>query len=168
MQHAFRFMTDSFHVDICDTNAVAALSNLIAEYSYCRIADFMVLENRLSPWKTQVGHFGCSLSVKDPPLQHTKAQGLTERVDGGGIRGLSSIMILKDIMRGVNEGLPPSDILQPWQVFDMIGGTSTGGWAQSSFELSSARLVKARCHPAFETCSPAIAKCMIVVADVWF
>jgi hypothetical protein len=30
-------------------------------------------------------------------------------------------------MAGVNEGRPPNEQLQPWQVFDMMGGTSTGG-----------------------------------------
>lgn len=45
--------------------------------------------------------------------------------DGGGIRGISSILILKEIMRHVNKGR--ADELQPWQVFDLIGGTSTGG-----------------------------------------
>jgi patatin-like phospholipase/acyl hydrolase len=47
--------------------------------------------------------------------------------DGGGVRGLSSIMILKHIMDGVNEKRDPDDRLEPCQVFDMIGGTSTGG-----------------------------------------
>ncbi|RDW58457.1 hypothetical protein BP5796_12387 [Coleophoma crateriformis] len=46
-------------------------------------------------------------------------------LDGGGIRGLSTIMILKSIMRTLEDerGYP----LEPWQEFDMIGGTSTGG-----------------------------------------
>ena len=48
--------------------------------------------------------------------------------DGGGIRGLSSILILKRIMEGVNENRPLDKQLQPYEVFDMIGGTSTGGW----------------------------------------
>jgi patatin-like phospholipase/acyl hydrolase len=41
-------------------------------------------------------------------------------LDGGGVRGLSSIMILKDIMKALNHGLEQP--LEPWQVFDMIGG----------------------------------------------
>jgi len=45
--------------------------------------------------------------------------------DGGGIRGLSAIQILKAIMDRVNEGRP--ELLHPWQVFDLMGGTSTGG-----------------------------------------
>ena len=36
-------------------------------------------------------------------------------------------MILKDIMKGVNENREPTEQLQPWQIFDLIGGTSTGG-----------------------------------------
>ncbi|CAM1511722.1 Fc.00g092350.m01.CDS01 [Cosmosporella sp. VM-42] len=48
-------------------------------------------------------------------------------LDGGGIRGISSIIILKEIMRQVNKGRPSREHLEPWQVFDLIGGTSTGG-----------------------------------------
>jgi patatin-like phospholipase/acyl hydrolase len=48
-------------------------------------------------------------------------------LDGGGIRGLSSISILKHIMKGINADRQVGDKLQPWEVFDMIGGTSTGG-----------------------------------------
>ena len=48
-------------------------------------------------------------------------------LDGGGVRGLSSILILKEIMAQVNHDRKPGDWLQPWQVFDLIGGTSTGG-----------------------------------------
>ncbi|KAI8227165.1 Vegetative incompatibility protein HET-E-1 [Colletotrichum sp. SAR 10_77] len=48
-------------------------------------------------------------------------------LDGGGIRGISSILVLKEVMRQVNVDRKPEDHLQPWQVFDLIGGTSTGG-----------------------------------------
>ncbi|KAL0930568.1 ankyrin repeat protein [Colletotrichum truncatum] len=48
-------------------------------------------------------------------------------LDGGGIRGVSSILILKEVMRQVNVDRKLKDHLQPWQVFDLIGGTSTGG-----------------------------------------
>lgn len=51
-------------------------------------------------------------------------------LDGGGIRGLSTLFILKSIMiqlnhKRKNSGLP--DVLKPCDVFDLIGGTSTGG-----------------------------------------
>jgi patatin-like phospholipase/acyl hydrolase len=44
-------------------------------------------------------------------------------LDGGGVRGLSSLMILDSLMKAVN----PDNVLKPCEYFDMIGGTSTGG-----------------------------------------
>jgi patatin-like phospholipase/acyl hydrolase len=48
-------------------------------------------------------------------------------LDGGGIRGLSSLLILKQLMRQIDPDAeePP----KPCDYFDMIGGTSTGGLA---------------------------------------
>ncbi|KAF2183896.1 FabD/lysophospholipase-like protein [Zopfia rhizophila CBS 207.26] len=50
-------------------------------------------------------------------------------LDGGGVRGLSTLYILKSTMDRLNherkkEGLPS---VKPCEVFDLIGGTSTGG-----------------------------------------
>jgi patatin-like phospholipase/acyl hydrolase len=50
-------------------------------------------------------------------------------LDGGGVRGLSSLYILKGLMTRLNherqqKGLPA---VKPCEVFDLIGGTSTGG-----------------------------------------
>ncbi len=44
-------------------------------------------------------------------------------LDGGGIRGLSSLLILQRLMEAIDPNSPP----KPCDVFDMIGGTSTGG-----------------------------------------
>ncbi|ROT37152.1 FabD/lysophospholipase-like protein [Sodiomyces alkalinus F11] len=44
-------------------------------------------------------------------------------LDGGGVRGLSSLMILDHLMRTIDSKCPP----KPCDYFDMIGGTSTGG-----------------------------------------
>jgi len=44
-------------------------------------------------------------------------------LDGGGVRGLSSLQILKRLMESINPEDPP----KPCDYFDMIGGTSTGG-----------------------------------------
>ncbi|GFF30788.1 calcium-independent phospholipase A2-gamma [Aspergillus udagawae] len=44
-------------------------------------------------------------------------------LDGGGIRGLSSLYVLKDMMEAIDPNSPP----KPCEVFDMIGGTSAGG-----------------------------------------
>jgi len=50
-------------------------------------------------------------------------------LDGGGVRGLSTLYILKGLMTRLNSqregaGLSP---VKPCDVFDLIGGTSTGG-----------------------------------------
>ncbi|KAF2015348.1 FabD/lysophospholipase-like protein [Aaosphaeria arxii CBS 175.79] len=44
-------------------------------------------------------------------------------LDGGGVRGLSALLILERLMETVNPDDPP----KPCDYFDMIGGTSTGG-----------------------------------------
>jgi hypothetical protein len=48
-------------------------------------------------------------------------------LDGGGVRGLSSLYILKCIMTLVNSERQGKS-LKPCDLFDMIGGTSTGGY----------------------------------------
>jgi hypothetical protein len=47
--------------------------------------------------------------------------------DGGGIRGLSSLLILEDVMEKLRAAQGRSAVPRPCQVFDLIGGTSTGG-----------------------------------------
>ena len=46
-------------------------------------------------------------------------------LDGGGVRGLSSLLILSEIMEDIDRVTdePP----KPCDYFDLIGGTSTGG-----------------------------------------
>ncbi|KAH7907766.1 acyl transferase/acyl hydrolase/lysophospholipase [Hygrophoropsis aurantiaca] len=49
-------------------------------------------------------------------------------LDGGGFRGLSCLIILSQLMRGLVEGDPDEEpIPSPCQIFDLICGTSTGG-----------------------------------------
>jgi patatin-like phospholipase/acyl hydrolase len=50
-------------------------------------------------------------------------------LDGGGVRGLSTLYILKSIMGRLNHERKKSNLLpvKPCEVFDLIGGTSTGG-----------------------------------------
>lgn len=50
-------------------------------------------------------------------------------LDGGGVRGLSSLAILKRLMETINPDSPP----KPCDYFDMIGGTSTGGYVIPPF-----------------------------------
>jgi patatin-like phospholipase/acyl hydrolase len=50
-------------------------------------------------------------------------------LDGGGVRGLSTLYILKSIMDRLNHERKKDNLLpaKPCEVFDLIGGTSTGG-----------------------------------------
>lgn len=50
-------------------------------------------------------------------------------LDGGGVRGLSSLHILKRLMDELNYDRKTNglDIVKPCDVFDLIAGTSTGG-----------------------------------------
>jgi patatin-like phospholipase/acyl hydrolase len=51
-------------------------------------------------------------------------------LDGGGVRGLSTLYILKSIMDRLNYERKKTGNLRPakpCEVFDLIGGTSTGG-----------------------------------------
>jgi hypothetical protein len=50
-------------------------------------------------------------------------------LDGGGVRGLSTLYILKGLMTRLNGQRQVSGLLavKPCEVFDLIGGTSTGG-----------------------------------------
>ncbi|KAK0713548.1 acyl transferase/acyl hydrolase/lysophospholipase [Lasiosphaeria miniovina] len=43
-------------------------------------------------------------------------------LDGGGVRGIAALMLLDEVMKKSHPGK------LPYQVFDMIGGTSTGGF----------------------------------------
>ena len=53
-------------------------------------------------------------------------------IDGGGIRGISPLYILKDLMAQIEEQRatippPPTAPLRPCDVFDLICGINTGG-----------------------------------------
>lgn len=71
------------------------------------------------------------MAVPPEPFEAHLAGGTSPRsnglfllcLDGGGVRGLSSLYILKALMASINVQNPP----KPCQYFDMIGGTSTGG-----------------------------------------
>jgi len=48
-------------------------------------------------------------------------------LDGGGVRGLSSLLILREIMEDIGHRTKAQDTPKPCTYFDLIGGTSTGG-----------------------------------------
>jgi len=81
----------------------------------------------------------------------TSSQGLVKllSIDGGGVRGLAALVILEQVMDVANEerrkaGLPRQD---PWQMFDIIGGTSTGGLI--AIMLGRLRMSLDKCKEAY-------------------
>ncbi|MCJ1314586.1 hypothetical protein MMC25_008268 [Agyrium rufum] len=48
-------------------------------------------------------------------------------LDGGGIRGLSELLILDEVMKRLQFDLELPELPRPCHYFDLIGGTSTGG-----------------------------------------
>jgi patatin-like phospholipase/acyl hydrolase len=48
-------------------------------------------------------------------------------LDGGGVRGLSSLLILREIMEDIERRTDADETPLPCEYFDLIGGTSTGG-----------------------------------------
>ncbi|SJL06798.1 uncharacterized protein ARMOST_10140 [Armillaria ostoyae] len=66
--------------------------------------------------------------LSDPPVNLLSlASQSTSVADGGGIRGVSELFILDEIMRRIQlrKNLPNTP--RPCEYFDLIGGTSTGG-----------------------------------------
>lgn len=53
-------------------------------------------------------------------------------IDGGGIRGISSLMILEKVMEQIRQTQKLDHEIKPNEYFDLIGGTSTGGYVTIS------------------------------------
>ncbi|KAF8578100.1 FabD/lysophospholipase-like protein, partial [Ramaria rubella] len=78
-------------------------------------------------------HRSSALSVKNMssvavPKTNTQKPICVLTLDGGGIRGLSSLLLLRELMAklSVKRGVSPADI-RPAEYFDLIVGTGTGG-----------------------------------------
>jgi len=48
--------------------------------------------------------------------------------DGGGIRGLSPLLMLKEILYRIQQESQLEELPRPCDIFDLAGGTSTGGY----------------------------------------
>lgn len=48
-------------------------------------------------------------------------------LDGGGVKGFSSLLVLERIFRTIQMNANLSELPRPCDYFDLIGGTSTGG-----------------------------------------
>ena len=64
------------------------------------------------------------LAVGETEISH---QPRVLALDGGGVRGLSSLVILREIMEEVQRRAKMNETPHPCTYFDLIGGTSTGG-----------------------------------------
>lgn len=53
-------------------------------------------------------------------------------LDGGGVRGLSTLYILRNIMNTLNHNRKEAGLEErkPCEIFDLMGGTSTGGYVR--------------------------------------
>jgi patatin-like phospholipase/acyl hydrolase len=49
------------------------------------------------------------------------------QTDGGGILGVSELLIIEQIMKRIKQEQRLADVPKPCEYFDMIGGTGTGG-----------------------------------------
>ena len=58
--------------------------------------------------------------------QASPIQTRTDSIDGGGIRGLSTLKILEDIMERIRREEGLRDTPLPRDYFDLVGGTNTG------------------------------------------
>ncbi|KAI8410960.1 hypothetical protein FOFC_07554 [Fusarium oxysporum] len=56
-----------------------------------------------------------------------KIPDLAELPNGGGIRGISSLLVLEHIMEKIQKAKKLDEVPRPCDYFDLIGGTSTGG-----------------------------------------
>ncbi|KAI1460194.1 phospholipase [Annulohypoxylon moriforme] len=73
-------------------------------------------------------------------------------LDGGGVRGLSSLMVLQHLMETLNPDTPP----KPCDYFHLIGGTSTGGLI--AIMLGRLRMTVADCITAYTQLSSNVFK----------
>ncbi|GKT52042.1 calcium-independent phospholipase A2-gamma [Colletotrichum spaethianum] len=60
--------------------------------------------------------------------------------DGGGIRGISSLLILEHLMEEMRKAQGLEHVPRPCECFDFIGGTSTGGYRHSIIAIMLGRL----------------------------
>jgi predicted acylesterase/phospholipase RssA len=77
-------------------------------------------------------------------------------LDGGGVRGLSSLLILREIMEEIERKSGAEKTPLPCEYFDLIGGTSTGGLI--AIMLGRLRMVRSRNGVANKSIEECIAK----------
>ena len=99
------------------------------------------------------------MKISVPKRPKDPARGLRVlSLDGGGVRGLFTIMVLEKLMENVRAIDTPNnvDALKPCNYFDMICGTSTGGLL--AIMLGRLRMDVKACKKAYEELSREIFK----------
>lgn len=82
----------------------------------------------------------CLLALGQYTSQDSRGRVTHNNLDGGGIRGLSELLVLEEIMNRIKYDLDEDDDLLPADFFDLIGGTSTGGYDRDRDRSSSRKL----------------------------
>ena len=110
------------------------------------------LVNKALTWSGITG----DVLQKDASLGQGPAGLRVLALDGGGVRGLFSILVLEKLMEAVREIDQPSslDALKPCQYFDIICGTSTGGLL--AIMLGRLRMDIESCKQAYRSLSAQI------------
>lgn len=103
-------------------------AKLHAKHIYCtheRITPFQRRQWELGKIIERLGPWSDATKVTHLEIEHM----LTCLSDGGGVRGLSSLLILEALLEKVKEHaqLEQSPPLNPHDVFQLVVGTSTGG-----------------------------------------
>jgi len=83
-------------------------------------------------------------------------------LDGGGVRGLSSLVILDELLQKIDPDNPP----KPCDHFDMIGGTSTGGLI--AIMLGRLGMTIAECLEAYRDLSNEVFQQANYIPVPWF
>jgi len=87
--------------------------------------------NRVWYGKASRSDNGLPYAVEDPLSRYIFSSARpsmhADSADGGGIRGISSLLILENIMEKLRDADGLDNVPRPCEYFDLIGGTSTGG-----------------------------------------
>lgn len=87
-------------------------------------ADSLNEQNISNPFDKHASWASTPSSVAESHKSVTQDTGLhLLSIDNGGVRGLSALIILEQLMDAVDPDAPP----EPYEWFNMIGGTGTGG-----------------------------------------
>ena len=104
------------------TNNLAAMENRASERTMS--SDVMLIDHETPGMSEFESPLTVSGRAERQMIDH---QPRVLSLDGGGVRGLSSLVILREIMEEIQRKSAVQDTPLPCQFFDLIGGTSTGG-----------------------------------------